>query len=313
MLETADSGAVREALQARLLVELMGNAMHKELVLKGGLAMRAVHGSVRFTKDIDLDADLRHTKQRVHGIVARSIARTVASGLIDNPTVTEPKQTETTLRWKINGTAPGSNAPMQLTVEVSRRATVAEQHIVEMPLSEDWAHGAHGARVRVLDSQAIAVTKVLALTAPARMAPRDLYDLSVLIRAEVQAPTALLASLPAERLQDAMTELWPKIESMTFAHFRSEVIPYLPAKAAAAFTEESFAEMQVTVGERVESWLRDAQAAQAAIATPGLSRSPLAAAPGRPSEPGDVAEAAETPDSAAQPRRRAAPSKGAGR
>ena len=36
---------VREALQTRLLVELMSNAMHKELVLKGGMAMRAVHGS----------------------------------------------------------------------------------------------------------------------------------------------------------------------------------------------------------------------------------------------------------------------------
>ena len=58
---------VREALQSRLLVELMGNAVHKELVLKGGMAMRAVHGSVRYTKDIDLDADLKYSKERIQG------------------------------------------------------------------------------------------------------------------------------------------------------------------------------------------------------------------------------------------------------
>jgi hypothetical protein len=46
----------RELLQAKLLVELMSQAVHEELVLKGGLAMRAVPGSTRYTTDIDLDA-----------------------------------------------------------------------------------------------------------------------------------------------------------------------------------------------------------------------------------------------------------------
>jgi len=44
---------VREALQTRLLVELMSNAMHKELVLKGGHGhagcpwQRAIHQGYR--------------------------------------------------------------------------------------------------------------------------------------------------------------------------------------------------------------------------------------------------------------------------
>jgi predicted nucleotidyltransferase component of viral defense system len=40
----------RELLQAKLLVELMSQSMHNELVLKGGLALRAVLGSVRYRK-----------------------------------------------------------------------------------------------------------------------------------------------------------------------------------------------------------------------------------------------------------------------
>lgn len=123
-MESLELAAVRESLQTRLLVELMSNAMHKELVLKGGMAMRAVHGSVRYTKDIDLDADLKFSRARVHGIVQRSIQRALSAGLIDNPTVTEPKQTETTMRWKIVGTQPGGQAPVNLTVEVSRRTAL---------------------------------------------------------------------------------------------------------------------------------------------------------------------------------------------
>jgi len=273
MIETTDGSAVREALQARLLVELMGNAMHKELVLKGGLAMRAVHGSVRYTKDIDLDADLIHPKERIHGIVCRSITRTVSSGLIDNARVTEPKQTDTTMRWKINGNMPGSSAPMQLTVEISRRASLMSGHIIEVPMSEKYAPGGSGVKIQVLDSQAIAVTKIMALTDPRRMAPRDMYDLFVLIKAEIQEPSVLLSSLPAERLQEAINELWPKLELMTFKQFSNEVIPFLPGIVASSFTEESFAEMQLTVGERVQMWLEAAERLQKGIRSPILHES----------------------------------------
>ena len=261
---------VREALQSRLLVELMGNAMHKELVLKGGMAMRAVHGSVRYTKDIDLDADLKFSKERVRGIVKRSIERTVASGLITNAKVSEPKQTETTLRWKIVGTQPGSNAPLNLTVEVSRRATIANGHIIEVPLPTVYADGTANVKVQVLDSQAIAVTKVLALTDPNRLAPRDLLDLHVLIEAQVDDPTRLFVSLPnaKERLPRAIADLWPKIESMTYALFISDVVPNLPDSVAKAINEDVFDDMRLKVGTSVEKWLE--AATKAPIPTSGV-------------------------------------------
>ncbi|MFK4706000.1 putative nucleotidyltransferase component of viral defense system [Roseateles asaccharophilus] len=260
MLQSLELSVAREALQARLLVELMGNAMHKELVLKGGMAMRVVHGSVRYTKDIDLDADLKHSKERVQGIVKRSIERSIAAGLISNARVSEPKQTETTLRWKIVGTQPGSDAPMNLTIEVSRRASFANGHIVQVPLPPAYGGMGSSATLQVLDSQAIAVTKILALTDPHRMAPRDLYDLHILIRAEVQPPASLLASLPnaAERLPLAMAELWPKIEAMTYGQFKTDVIPFLPTAVGAQIDEAAFDDMRIEVGENAERWLKAA-------------------------------------------------------
>lgn len=254
----------REALQAKLLVELMGNAVSKELVLKGGLAMRAVHGSKRHTKDIDLDADVTFSKERVQGLVARSISRVVtASPLISNVVVTAPKQTDTTLRWKINGTLAGTDTPMHLTVEVSRRNTTAHDHVIDATLGDEFAPGAKGAVVRVLDSQALAVTKVMALTDPNRQAPRDIYDLHVLIRADVEPPIALLASQPKERLEAALNELWLKLEALPYAQFQQEVKPYLPQDIAKTIDEDSYADMQLEVGERVEGWLRAALERQA--------------------------------------------------
>ncbi len=254
---------VREALQTRLLVELMSNAMHKELVLKGGMAMRAVHGSVRYTKDIDLDADERASKERIQGVVRRSIERAVSSGLIANALVTAPKQTDTTLRWKITGTQPNSTAPMNLTVEVSRRPKLIEGHVVEVPLDKSFNQTGRDVRVQVLDSQHIAVTKVLALTDPMRMAPRDLFDLNVLLEAGVEDPGPLLAQMPdaKQRLPLIMAELWPKIEAMSYEQFRTEVVPYLPTEVGQAIDSEAFDAMRVDVGVAVEQWLQTAAAA----------------------------------------------------
>ena len=285
-----DSQLVREALQARLLVELMGNAVHKELVLKGGLAMRAVHGSVRHTKDIDLDADSKHSRQRVHGIVVQSIRSVLKSGLIERPQVTEPKQTDTTMRWKISGVVPGSGAPMNLAVEVSRRAALVEGHILELPLSENFAPRAFGANVRVLDSQALAVTKVMALTDPRRMAPRDLYDLHVLIEANVESPVELLASLPAERLTAALTELWSKVEAMDYKLFRNEVLSVMPTAVAKAVTEERFDDMRLNVCTQVQKWLEAAVELQRSGGrTPTLGGSVLDSDLSDPTEPSAAA------------------------
>lgn len=103
----------RELLQAKLLLELMSQAAHKDLVLKGGLAMRALVGSTRYTMDIDLDAAPEISLARIQGIVRRSIDRVLKQqGLLEDPRVTEPKQTETTLRWKVNGRAPGTSRPI---------------------------------------------------------------------------------------------------------------------------------------------------------------------------------------------------------
>ncbi|TAL94738.1 MAG: hypothetical protein EPN73_16575 [Paraburkholderia sp.] len=253
----------RELLQARLLIELMSQAVQNELVLKGGLAMRAVLGSTRYTADIDLDAVMPASVSRIQGIVRRSIDRVIKQqGLLEDSQVSEPKQTETTLRWKVNGRAPGTARPVSLTVEVSRREWAAPFRTEQLELNKEFAGGVARGRVLTLDAQALAVCKVLALTDPRRDAPRDLFDLSVLIETKLEAPAPLLASQSPERLEQALAELWAKVESMGYGRFKTDVVPYLPPETAAAVTEEAYEEMQVNVGTNVEQWLEDARELQ---------------------------------------------------
>ena len=251
------AAAAREALQTPDSGRAHGNALAKELVLKGGLAMRLAHGSERYTKDIDLDADPAFPKQR-KGIVHRSIAGAISSGLIDNAVVTDPKQTETTLRWKISGFYPGSTEPLHLTVEVSRRTPLVHLGVVEVP-----APGFNSRTlIRAMSSQALAVSKVFALTALNRTEVRDLFDLDALIRANIGDPSKALSEVPdAEaRLATARGELWRKIEIMTYAQFQTNVVPTLPQAVAAAIDEARFEKLRLKVGEHVERWIQHAQA-----------------------------------------------------
>jgi hypothetical protein len=70
------AAAAREALQARILVELMGNALAKELVLKGGLAMRLAHTAASGTRRTS--TSMRILRFRSSGSRASCAARSPA-------------------------------------------------------------------------------------------------------------------------------------------------------------------------------------------------------------------------------------------
>ena len=91
-----------------------------------------------------------------------------------------------------------------------------------------------------------------------RDAPRDLVHLTVLQETELKDPARLLVSQPRERLEEALSELWVKVESMGYERFKAEVAPYLPLETAAAITEDAYSEMQVSVATNVDKWLADA-------------------------------------------------------
>ena len=242
----------REMLQGALVGSLFSGALARRLTVKGGLAMRAGFGTGRLTKDIDLDCDPDTGMDQVRNMVRKAIRESLSEDLVEGAVVTEPKMTETTMRWKIVGRVPGGESALHLTVELSRRRPDASLEVEERVME-----GSGGTVARVYRGDAMAWLKANAMLSPNRTAPRDLYDLAVLVEAGVEPPPEMLAGRGVDELERMAAEVWPKIEAMDWALAKTELVPFLTPESAALLTEERWEEMRLLVGTKVEGWVAD--------------------------------------------------------
>ena len=169
----------RDAFQLRLLTFLYRGSTSSSLVLKGGVAMRVLTESARFTQDLDFDHDPHRSLASLQNTVRTAIDRAIhGSGLIDT-SISESKQTDTVARWKISGrTSTGEN--LHLAVEVSRRQTPDPNHVLKIPV-QIADRTLPRVYVSVYDEQTLADNKLAALIDDRRTAPRDIYDLELLL------------------------------------------------------------------------------------------------------------------------------------
>lgn len=250
-------GWTRDMVQARILARLFSQRV-RGIALKGGMAMRVAHGKwARATKDIDLDADQELPLPALQSLMRKAIATAAQDTALENVRITEPKQTETTSRWKIAGTDPRTGQVLNLTVEVSRRDAVSDnavRQVCQGPTGDDW--------ITVYKDEELAFKKVKALLSDMREAPRDIADLYLLIQADVPAPVAQLRTFMAEGGELSLRRMWSKIERMDQAMFRAEVLPSLPPTPDGQDLYRDWEEIRVTVGENIERWIRQAREEQ---------------------------------------------------
>lgn len=245
----------RELLQAQLIGRLFANKVH-DLALKGGLALRAAYGSQRSTKDIDLDAGETMTPAHLRTHVRRAIRQATASGILKDPVITEPKQTDTVGRWKIVGREPTTGASVHLTVEVSFRDRIAAEDVTRLPYGSTDAAPSF---ITVYTARALAFKKVKALLASDREAVRDVVDLFLLIDAKVEPPLAQLAEwLSTADVGESVRALWNKLDAMTPERFRAEVMPYLNPPESASRWLSRWEDVRLAVGSTLETWLTEA-------------------------------------------------------
>lgn len=250
----------RDVLQSRFLSALFASTMRHELILKGGLAMRAVHGSVRYTKDVDLQTGPEFSPSRIRGLVQHAIDEALASGLLVESQVTSPKSTPTTQRWKVNGTLAEGGSHVHMTIEISRRGLPDPSLVSSIAYAPSFDDGTKAVYLETYSPQALAATKVDALLAPNREAVRDVFDLFHLaIEMRVDPPTHLLKRLGKDAIAQALADLWPKIETMTWERCKDELLPSLPARAAAEIDEIEWDAMRMRTESAVRGWLEQAQ------------------------------------------------------
>jgi len=244
------SGAqVAELVHIAFLDVLSKRVDQSRYVLKGGANLRYFFGSARYSEDMDLD---------VAGIPGWRLAEKVGAIFPSMPmqsllrtaglTVAEssnPKQTETTQRWKLGIEAPGHSELVRTRIEFSYRdgdqclrlepvdSRIVAPYALRPPSVQHYLEGA------ALEQ------KVRALAGRSETQARDVFDLDLLLRRQHLDRGGLAA--------DLLTRAADRALELPFAAFRDQVLPFLELEVVELYEgEEPWLQMQAFVAERLE-------------------------------------------------------------
>lgn len=101
--------------------------------------------------------------------------------------------------------------------------------------------------------------KVDCIKNPNREAPRDIYDLFLLINMNVRPTLEALKAYGDEVLAEMKQSVWDKLEKMDFDVAKEKLITFMPPHAAKKITSEVWEEMRIAVGASIESWIDEAR------------------------------------------------------
>jgi predicted nucleotidyltransferase component of viral defense system len=241
----------RDAFQQRLLTFLYRGSESSSLVLKGGAAMRVLTESARYTMDLDFDHDPHRSLASLQKTVRTAIERALQGSGLVGTSISESKQTDTVARWKISGRAStGEN--LHLTVEVSRRRAPDPNHVLKIPV-QIADRTLPRVYVSVYDEQSLTDNKLAALVDERRTAPRDIYDLELLLARGICPSGAAVEHLGGQTA--LMKRVADKLDLMSWALFRDEVLPALPGEIQANIDEDEYLAMKLRLLETLEQCL----------------------------------------------------------
>jgi len=221
-------------------------------VLKGGANLRYFFGSVRYSNDIDLDFFSKSGWQ-VERVVDSALGGRALEVLLGQQGLaigesTKPKQTETTRRWKLGLERQGDVGNLVRTkVEFSNRGVSSENVLYEtVPSSIVDPYAIRPATLSHYGATAALEQKVAALALRSETKARDVFDLELLLRLGrargVAAGLEIKHALPAAK----------NAREVTYASFRSEVIPFLdPALAALYDGEDNWNDTRRQVSDEI--------------------------------------------------------------
>jgi hypothetical protein len=230
--------------QARFLRELFRSSKGG-FVLKGGMAIGALFGNSRQTRDIDLDfpPEQQRSAQSLHNQVKRALEQALR-GYVTDVKINSPGKGEVSPKWKVSGKT-SDGAPFNLKVEVSRRPPPPGA-VRQVTVSGIAALGLGVFYVDLYSEPTLAAMKIAALLSPDRCAPRDVYDLDLLL--PVHEPGSELLAWAFEVAPvcpaDAPRVLREKLAAMPWELFQTQTLPALDPLLASRCTPTAWAEMK---------------------------------------------------------------------
>ncbi len=209
-----------------LFLDFLGRKIEKDLyALKGGCNLRFFLKSIRYSQDIDLDVQTirKETLQKLVNKILQStpfemILQTKGISIRE---ISEPKQTETTQRWKVALT-PLDSSPMNTKIEFSRRGIEDAQHFDTVDSLIIQNYQLSPILANHYTKEAAFKQKIAALALRNETQARDVFDLYHLLNVGVKRPQM------TKELKDQIKKAIENAMSLTYEEFLGQVVAFLP-------------------------------------------------------------------------------------
>ncbi len=236
-----------------LFLRVLASGRPDWFTLKGGANLRYFFASPRYSNDIDLDFAGRkgwQVAEKVGSVLdggrpLATLAQSVGIGIVE---VTSPKQTDTTLRWKVGLADPDHHHPIRTKVEFSGRPGDSDD--VGFDVVPDRIVGPYGLQsptVRHYRAGAAIGQKIAALALRSETKARDIFDLELLFR-QRRAAGLGVGGIDVTHARDAAG----RALDIPFPNFMTEVAPFLDPDIAALYDAAAWNAMCLDVASRLD-------------------------------------------------------------
>jgi predicted nucleotidyltransferase component of viral defense system len=251
-----DEAEARDHCQIQFLAQLMRQGADR-FVLKGGMAMRALYGSARLTKDIDFDVEDSVSAQSMRTQMPKGLLMAARGSGLNAAHVTQTKAGDRASKWRLDARL-GDGGPVSFDVEVSRRGVPGTNYVTTATVQAPYEYRIARFVVRVYTEAAMAAGKVNALLSENRNVPRDVYDIHDLVQHGADPSPLWIAHLSREALQRKRDTVWGKVDHIKFAQASAELLPYIAPALRETIDETRWNDICAEVAAAVDRWLETA-------------------------------------------------------
>lgn len=206
-------------------------------VLKDGCNLRFFHGSIRYSQDMDLDLGeigKGAFRDEVREILAsRPFAQILEARGMAIERASEPKQTDTTQRWKLGLRVQGAGAPLPTRIECSRRGLEDGVALGSVDPTVARAYRLPPFMVSHYDATAALRQKIGALAGRRETQARDVFDVRHLL---ASGATLLGTPQPDRGLAERACA---NAMAVDFGAFKSQVLSSLEPEAQVQYDSPS--------------------------------------------------------------------------
>lgn len=221
-----------------LFLDQLGRKLDKRFyALKGGCNLCFYMKSIRYSEDMDIDIQIfpkDKLRDTVEGILkSKPFAQILQVHGMTIERWSEPKQTETTQRWKVGLSISESNILLPTKIEFSRRGI--KGNTMFEAVDPELIRNYHLSPIMAnhYDSHSTYEQKVEALITRSTTQARDIFDINLLLNAGVDI------KISSSKLKSRLHEAESNVMSVTFDIFKSQVLSYLHPDYQKQYDSES--------------------------------------------------------------------------